>query len=81
LSSTPSSSTPSSSSSSSRSALDRELDRAEELYTGARRQYREAMAEGTPSELRRAADQVEDYGFTEIARSLRRRATEREGTR
>lgn len=66
--------------SSSSSALERELVRAEEAYPGARREYELAMREASPTELRRAADQIEntDRSYPTIVRQLRARAAQRE---
>lgn len=60
--------------------LEEELARAERAYPPARTEYAEAMARATPSELRRAADTIEDTdpSFREIPARLRRRAAERE---
>lgn len=62
-------------------ALEAELARAERIYPPARREYAQALREASPSELRQAADQIEDQGFPVIAASLRRRAVERERAR
>lgn len=60
--------------------LEAELVRAEELLPGARNRFRNALANATPSELRAAADQIEDHdsSFVAIPRALRARAAERE---
>lgn len=77
------SSAPSASSASSASTLAGELERAEREHPGARARYSEVMRDGTPSELRAAADWIEDQdpSYREIPRALRRRAVEREGAR
>lgn len=69
--------------STSTSALGSELERAEREHPGARARYDETMRDGTPSELRAAADWVEDHDrtFTEIPRALRRRASQLEASR
>lgn len=73
----------STSSASSASTLAGELERAEREHPGARASYAEVMRDGTPSELRAAADWIEDQdpSYREIPRALRRRAVEREGAR
>lgn len=60
--------------------LEEELSRAERAYPQARAEYTQAMAHASPSELRRAADTIEDTdpSYREIPARLRRRATERE---
>jgi hypothetical protein len=60
--------------------LEAELTRAESILPGARARYRAAMQDATPSELRAAADQIEDRdpSFVAIPRALRARAAQRD---
>lgn len=60
--------------------LEAELTRAESILPGARARYRAAMQDATPSELRAAADQIEDRdaSFVAIPRELRARAAQRD---
>lgn len=77
---TPAASRPASAQRGAPSELEAELTRAESILPGARARYRAAMQDATPSELRAAADQIEDRdaSFVAIPRALRARAAQRD---